>query len=106
MTNQKGGCGKTTATVSLGAALAEDGLSVTVIDTDPQCNATDTFGVDRDQLAAEGRFTLADAYIAKRPARELEFDFGDRFGGRLSVVPGHKGIGTVAHRLEAQLQIG
>ena len=104
MTNQKGGCGKTTATVSLGAALAEDGLSVTVIDTDPQCNATDTFGVDRDQLAAEGRFTLADAYIAKRPARELEFDFGDRFAGRLSVVPGHKGIGTVAHRLEAQLQ--
>src|SRR3712207_5165348 len=46
MTNQKGGCGKTTATVSLGAALAEDGLSVTVIDTDPQCNATATFGVE------------------------------------------------------------
>jgi chromosome partitioning protein len=104
MTNQKGGCGKTTTTVSLAAALADLGLLVTVTDTDPQCNATDTFNIDREQLAAEGRFTLADAYIAKRPARELQFDFVDRFNGRLTVVPGHKGIGTVSHRLEAQLQ--
>lgn len=104
MTNQKGGCGKTTGTVSLAAAFTEEGLSVTVIDTDPQCNATDTFGIDRDQLAREGRMTLADAYIAQRPAQDIAYDFGDRFAGKLSVVPGHRGIGTVAHRLEAELQ--
>ena len=104
LANQEGGCGKTTTTVSLAAALATQGFSVAVVDTDPQCNATDTFGIDRDQLNADGRFTLADAYIAKKPAREIEYDFGDRFGGMLTVVPGHKGIGTVSHRLEAQLQ--
>ena len=104
MTNQKGGCGKTTATVSLAVGFADEGYSVTVVDTDPQCNATDTFGVDRDQLAAEGRYTLADGYLSKRPARELQYDFGDRFGGRLTVIPGHRGISTVSHRLDAQLQ--
>ena len=37
LTNQKGGCGKTTSTVSLAAACARLGLKVTVVDTDPQC---------------------------------------------------------------------
>ncbi|MBX9677831.1 MAG: ParA family protein [Gemmataceae bacterium] len=104
LTNQKGGCGKTTSTVSLAAACARMGYKVTVVDTDPQCNATDTFGLDREKLAEEGKFTVADAILAKRPARDIEFDFGDRFDGNLFVVPGHKGLGTISQRLEGQLQ--
>jgi len=104
LTNQKGGCGKTTTTISLAAALALEGKRVTIIDTDPQCNATDSFGVDRDELGREGRYTLADAYLAKTPARDLELDFGDRFQEMLRIVPGHRGLGTVSHRLEVQLQ--
>jgi chromosome partitioning protein len=103
-TNQKGGCGKTTSTVSLAAACASLGYKVAVVDTDPQCNATDTFGLDRDKLAEEGKFTIADAMLAKRPAKDMEFDFGDRFKGNLFVIPGHKGLGTVSQRLEGQLQ--
>ena len=38
--NQKGGAGKTTTTVSLGAALAERGQRVLVVDLDPQYSAT------------------------------------------------------------------
>jgi chromosome partitioning protein len=105
LANQKGGCGKTTSAVSIAAALADQGLSVCVVDADPQCNATDTFGIDRDQLTHEGLYTLADAYLGKKAAREIEYEFDDgRFGGLLTVMPGHRALGTVPHRLESQLQ--
>jgi chromosome partitioning protein len=42
--NNKGGSGKTTTTVSLGAAFAERGLRVLVVDLDPQGSATEWLG--------------------------------------------------------------
>lgn len=104
LANQKGGCGKTTTAVSLSAGLAHEGYSVCLVDTDPQCNATDTFGISRDDLAKAGHFTVADAYLAKKAAREVALGFGERFQDRLSLVSGHRGLGTVSHRLEAHLQ--
>ncbi|MFF8996197.1 ParA family protein [Streptomyces sp. NPDC014983] len=45
MTNQKGGVGKTANTINLGAALAEHGRRVLLVDWDPQGHLTEALGI-------------------------------------------------------------
>ena len=59
--NQKGGTGKTTTTVNLSAALAEDGKNILIIDLDPQGNATSGIGVNKNEL----KETAYDLLLAK-----------------------------------------
>jgi chromosome partitioning protein len=64
VTNQKGGVGKTTTAINLGAGLAAAGQRVLLVDMDPQANATS--GVGCKGVAAEGG-TVYDALTHTEP---------------------------------------
>lgn len=50
ITNQKGGVGKTTTAINLGAALAAADMRVLVVDTDSQANCTSGLGASKDRI--------------------------------------------------------
>jgi chromosome partitioning protein len=64
--NQKGGVGKTTTAVNLGAALAESGKRILVVDLDPQANATSSFGLQEVEDISLYEPLLGEASISEK----------------------------------------
>ncbi len=96
ITNQKGGVGKTTTTVNLGAGLAKLGQRVLICDLDPQCNLTVHVNCDPNEEGPNlyellhGRTTVAEA------ARPIGVD-------GMEVLPAHVDLAGAEVELASEL---
>jgi len=82
LANQKGGVGKTTTTINLGASLATLEKSVLIVDADPQANATSGLGVDIKEVDC----SLYECIINKADVRDAIYTT-DITG--LDIIPSH-----------------
>jgi chromosome partitioning protein len=85
ISSQKGGVGKTTTCLSLGASLAEQGQHVLLVDLDPQAHLTQALSVDPDGL----RRTVGDALLYQ--ASLLEVSRSSEWAN-LDLVPANRGL--------------
>lgn len=90
--NQKGGVGKTTTAVNLGASLAAAEKQTLVIDCDPQANTTSALGFPKDPA----RRTLYQALILDEPLQRIIIDAQMEF---LHLIPSDKNLAGAAVEL-------
>jgi chromosome partitioning protein len=85
VSNEKGGVAKTTTTLSLGAALADAGHRVLLVDLDPQANLTLALGVEPGSAAVTSSHILIESapLMSGRLTTEIE---------RLDLIPSHSSI--------------
>src|SRR5579885_1018898 len=85
ITNQKGGVGKTTTAINLGASLAANEVRVLIVDSDPQGNATTGLGVPKDPNTPRLYHLLLAGVNAADAVVKTEFD-------GLEIIPADKNL--------------
>ncbi len=85
ISNEKGGVAKTTSTLSLGAALAELGSKVLIMDMDPQANLTLALGFEPAEAAKTSASVLIESAPLHEAIHKTEMD-------GLDLIPGNARI--------------
>jgi len=85
VSNEKGGVAKTTTTMSLGAALAEIGNRVLLIDLDPQANLTLAAGLEISETNPSSSNILIESAPLLSAVHQTEID-------KVDIVPAHPNI--------------
>ncbi|KRE54984.1 chromosome partitioning protein [Phycicoccus sp. Soil748] len=91
--NQKGGVAKTTSVASLGAAFAEQGKRVLLVDLDAQACLTFSLGVDPDEVESSvnevllGKATIADVRVTCEDGVDLVPSVIDLAGAEAQLLP-------------------
>lgn len=80
--NEKGGVGKTVTVINLGAAMAQEGKAVLIVDLDPQFNATKGLGVEvNDDMPS-----VYDLITGKQPVKAADVIVSTRWEG-VDLIP-------------------
>jgi chromosome partitioning protein len=97
LANQKGGVGKTTTAVNLGAYLAQDGQRVLLVDVDPQSNATSSLGLDKRKVSRSTYDALVNdvplesiAVLTSRVRLDIAPSSPSLAGAEVEMVPLHR----------------
>lgn len=85
ISSQKGGVAKTTTCLSLGASLAELGLSILVVDLDPQAHLTQALSIDPESVRNSISEVLLNQVTLIQASRETSFQ-------NLDLVPSNRGL--------------
>lgn len=96
VTNQKGGCGKTTTAINLAFALAENKKKILIIDLDPQAHATMGLGIKKIEIENS-------SYAMFMRQNEKNWDITSLItylDDKVDLIPSHIILSTVEHELK------
>jgi chromosome partitioning protein len=95
--NQKGGTGKTTTTINLGAALAYLGFPTLLVDLDPQGHTTIGLGIDPDDFLESMAEVMS---IPRKPVADITLH---TYIHKLYLAPAHIHLAPVAEQIYSRI---